>query len=33
MALFFASGHLKCHGPNVFGIRIEKVDNRNVMAL
>ena len=33
VALFVVSGHSKCHGPNVFGIRIDRVDNRNVMAL
>ena len=33
MALFAVSGHLKCHGPNVVSIRIDRVDIQNVMAL
>ena len=33
VALFVVSGHAKCHGPNVFGIRIDRVDSRNIMAL
>ena len=33
VALFVVSGHSKCHGPDVFGMRIDRVDNRNVMAL
>ena len=33
VALFAISGHSKCHGPNLFGIRINRVDNRNIMAL
>ena len=33
LALSVLSGHSKCHGPNVFGIKINRVDNPNVMAL
>ena len=33
VALFVICGHSKCRGPNVFGIRIGRVDNRNVMTL
>ena len=33
VALFAVSGHSKCHGPNLFSIRINRVDNRNIMAL
>ena len=33
MVLFVVSGHSKCHGPNVFSLRIDRVDNWNVMAV
>ena len=33
VALFVVSGHSKCHGPNVFSMRIDMVNNQNVMAL
>ena len=33
VALFIVNGHSKCHGPNVFGIRLDGVDNQNVIDL
>ena len=33
VALFVVSGHSKCHGPTIFGIRIDRVDNWNVSPM
>ena len=33
VALFVVRGHSTCHGSNVFGIRIDRFDNRNIMTL
>ena len=32
VARFVVIGHSKCHGRNVFGIRIDRVDNRNALC-